>query len=157
MRTIKAMIPFLAILMVAGSSSSADRDKKAAGKADVQRSGDQAELAPPRRSDPFTIESLRAGLNLDKTQTNKMKALVMEYGKERIKKDAALQLARLEFLELFDQDDPDFDKIDTKLKEIGAIQAEAGSFRIKKFMEAKKFLNEDQFDKFKKLLLGMIF
>lgn len=157
MRTMNAVIGVMVILLVAGPALGAERDKKATGKAEAQRSGDQAELAMPRRSDPFTVESLQVGLSLDKTQTNKMKTLLMEYGKERIKKDGDLQLARLEFLELFDQDNPDFDKIDAKLKEIGNLQADIGSFRIKKFMEAKKFLNEDQFDKFKKLLLGMVF
>ncbi len=99
----------------------------------------------------------KRGLALDKSQEGKMELLLLEYNKEKIKQEAKIQYRELEFLEMFNQSELEYEKLEAKFKEIAAFQADLGSFRVRKLMEAKQFLTAEQSEKYKKILLKIFF
>ena len=86
-----------------------------------------------------------------------MELLLLEYNKEKIKQEAEIQYRELEFLEMFNQSELEYEKLEAKFKEIAAFQADLGSFRVRKLMEAKQFLTAEQSEKYKKILLKIFF
>jgi hypothetical protein len=106
-------------------------------------------MAKPMYQAPFSIDALKEALGLSEEQVAKMKALRVAYEKERIKKEAEIKVVEVEFFELLDQKELDLPKIEAKLKQLGALQAELGFFRVKKLQDTRAFLSTDQFAKFK--------
>ena len=82
---------------------------------------------------------------------------MFDYNKGKIKKEEDIQLRELDFMELFNQDAPDYDKLEAKFKEITSLQADLGSYRVRKLLSAHDFLKDDQFKKYKKMLLRIFF
>jgi Spy/CpxP family protein refolding chaperone len=103
----------------------------------------------PSYGEPFSMEALKETLGLTEEQLSKMKSLRVSYEKERIKKEAEIKIAELEFVELLDQKELDMPKIEAKLKLLGSLQAELGFFRVKKLQETRTFLSPEQFTQFK--------
>lgn len=142
----------MAILMLGLPVAAKDKDDK------KKESSSEAAQEKPRREKPeraLSVEFFDKRLDLDAAQEEKMQGLLVDYGKEQIKRDGEIRYTELEFLEAFDSPAPDFDKLEAAYKDLSAKQAELKSISIRKLMEAKQFLNDDQFGKYKKTLIAI--
>lgn len=101
----------------------------------------------------LSVEYFKKKITFDKVQEEKMSNLLFEYNKAKVKWEGDIQYLTLEFLDLFNADKMDDDKLEAKYKEVTKLQAEFGSHRIKKLMEAGRFLDQEQYAKYRKMLL----
>lgn len=111
----------------------------------------EAVSAPPRQL--MSVEFFRKKITFDKVQEEKLANLLFDYNKAKVKWEGDIQYRQLEFLELFNKDIVDHDKLEAKYGEVTKMQAEFGSFRIKKLLEAGQFLDPAQYAKYRKTLL----
>ncbi len=123
----------------------------------AQKKNPPPDRAPSPRIPGFSISVLAKYLSLDKNQEKKMTDLVASYRRERVRRDSAIKIAQLEFLEIFHPADPDLDKMAVKLKELAVLQAELRFDEVRKLRDARPILNDEQFDKYKKLVLERFF
>ena len=128
-----------------------------ARSADKKKEEKPAEAAPEPRRQTLGVEYFRTAVDLDKSQEEKMRQLLSDYNKEKIKREGDIRFKELEFKELANQETLDFDKLEARYKEITDLQAGVGSFRVKKLLSAREFLNDEQYDKYKRKLLKMFF
>jgi Spy/CpxP family protein refolding chaperone len=107
-------------------------------------------------SDPFSPELLQRVLNLSEQQVGQMRQLAVNYEKEMIRKQAEMEIARIDFVEELRQEKPDMAKIETLLKRMANLEAELGLFRIRKLQETAGFLTPEQHKKFREYSLAIV-
>lgn len=112
---------------------------------------------PVQKPLSLSVEFFKKKIDLDKSQEGKLQRLLFDYDKGKIKKEGEIKYAELEFLDLLNQPAFDYDLLDAKFKQIAALQAGLGSFRLRKLLEAGEFLTDDQYKKYKQILLQMFF
>ncbi len=83
-------------------------------------------------------------LDLSDDQLKKIESIGAAARKEAIKKEAALEIARVELDELLHQDDVDLSRVKAKLSEIASLRAEIEFNFIKTSKEIEKALTDDQ-------------
>ncbi len=83
-------------------------------------------------------------LDLSDDQLKKIKSIGAAARKEAIKKEAALEIARVELDELLHQDDVDLTRVKAKLSEIASLRAEIEFNSIKAPKEIEKVLTDEQ-------------
>ena len=110
-----------------------------------------------QRRPGLSVEFFRKNIDLDAAQGEKMQVLLFQYDKETTKKMGDIQYQELELKDLLNSDDIDFDKLEAKFKEISALRADLQSYRIVKLLEARQFLKDEQYVKYKAILLQMYF
>ena len=115
-----------------------------------QKKGEYKGQKKHHSKSPFSINALKAALDLKDKQVVKMRMLWFDYEKGRIRQAAEIKIAELELMELLDQETLDLKNIRAKLEQAGKLQTNLSFFRIEKLQQAKGFLNEKQFKKFKK-------
>ena len=127
-------------------SSYAEKETK-----DTPRHGKKSgykEMARMHKS-PFSVETLKAGLDLNDKQVVSMRALSLDYKKGTIMKEAEIKIAELELMELFNQKTLDLPAMQTQLQKLGFLRTGLSFFRIEMLQQAQSFLNNKQFAKFK--------
>ena len=105
----------------------------------------------------MSVGFFRNKIDLDTAQTEKMQHLLFEYDKETTTRGTEVELREMEFTEQLNRNDLDYAELEARLKEITTLQAGLGSFKIRKLIEARQFLNDDQYKKYKKQLLKIFF
>lgn len=111
-------------------------------------------IAP--HSDPFAPELLQRVLSLSDQQVRQMRQLAVNYEKETIRKQAEMEIARIDFVEELRNDKPDMAKVETLLKRMAGLEAELGLFRIRKLQETAGFLTPEQHKKFRDYSLAIV-
>lgn len=121
---------------------------------DIQRLAGRRKGA---RVESFSAAFLAKFLALNPDQTKKMQDIESSYRKERIREDAASRYTQIEILELFYPAASDPDKIGAKLKDF-SVQMDGMRFdEIEKLRDSRAFLTDDQFNKYKNLLVDRVF
>ena len=109
-------------------------------------------MVPPH-GDPLSPESLREMLGLSDDQVQKMRQLRMEYEKETIRKAADIRVAGLEVKDLLEQKTVDLAQVEKKVRQLEGLRGDLTLLRVRSMMKAKDFLNDQQFAKFKQMIL----
>lgn len=107
-------------------------------------------------SDPFSPDFLKGVLSLTDQQVRQMRHLAVNYEKEMIRKQAEMEIARIDFLEELRQEKVDMGRIETLLKRMANLEAELGAFRIRKLQETAGFLTPEQHKKFRDYSLEIV-
>ena len=92
-------------------------------------------------------------LNLNRDQEKKMADLMAGYQARRIQKTSTIRDIWLAYLGQFSQPEPDLDRMDARLKEIKTLEADIRFDEIRILRDARKILNDAQFQKYKKLAI----
>lgn len=116
-----------------------------------------AESAVQPQRPGLSAAYFKKAVGLDTSQMEKMQMLLFDYDKATTKKSGELQFQELEFLELLNKDAADLDKVEAKFKEVSSIRADLESFRVTKLLEARQFLKDSQYAKYRKIVLQMYF
>jgi len=111
-------------------------------------------MGPPH-GDPLSPESLRGMLGLSDDQVQKMRQLRMEYEKETIRKGADIRVGELEMKDLLEQKNVDLAQVEKKVRQLEALRGDLMLVRVRSMLKAKDFLNDQQFDRFKQMVLLM--
>lgn len=158
---IELMVACLLLLLSPMVSPVRAADPAAAKKGDRQKSAAQRRMdrlsASKLKTPAATAERLTRTLKLDAAQEKQMKTLLMAYRKEQVKKESGIRYAHLELLEILYPASPDADKVAAKVKEWSALKTDLRSDEIRKMRDARKFLNDEQFERFKGLILDGLF
>ncbi len=101
---------------------------------------------------PDILMLLADKLELSEGQRNELKDMFMTHRKDMIKKNADLELARIDMQELISQDKPDLDIIKEKINGIAAIEVEIKFSQVKLMIDAKSVLTDEQQEKLKDLM-----
>lgn len=142
----------LIVALALGSSAEAKKMDAKDGKKDAAaESSHAARREKPERA--LSVEFFDKRLDLDGKQGEEMRGLLLEYGKEQIMRDGEIRYMEIGFLESFDEPSPDYDKLEAAYRDLSARQADMKSYALRKLLEAKRFLNDDQFGKYKNTLI----
>ncbi len=90
-------------------------------------------------------------LNLTEEQKKSMENIGLENRKFRVKKEADINLARIDLAEIFRSDKPDFEAARTKVKEISGMQLEMKLRMIDTREKMFNLLTKEQQDKLPKI------
>jgi len=99
-------------------------------------------------------EFVRNKLGLTEDQAQKLRQLRIDYKKGTIRRHADLRIARLDLREILEQKTIDPEKVEKKVRQIEGLRGDLQIFRIQSMMKAKDFLSDEQFAKFKHMILA---
>lgn len=143
-----------------GKSKKSDGKDPKAAPADTQKKLAALKTAlarrPARRSSSIPIRLLARSLALDTDQVKKLEALDAQYRRQGVRKESAVRYARIEIMELFYPSESDLDKIGLKLKEFSMLTDDLRFDETRKLRDARKILNDEQFNKYKKMVLAKL-
>lgn len=93
-------------------------------------------------------------LGLSDEQVDKLKAFERDQQKLTIKKKADLQVARVELMELLDQDPVNFGKLEAKISQLSEMEKEIHLAHLTTIQKSRKVLTSEQLEKAKTLKKG---
>ena len=99
-----------------------------------------------------------SNLGLDEKQTAEFRAIHVTMKKERIQKNAQINIAELELREVLDKDPVDMKTAEAKVKQIESLRAELKMLHIRTHEKVKAMLTPEQrkkFDSFMGMGMGM--
>ncbi len=100
----------------------------------------------------FSAKGLKEQLGLDETQTKKMRAVISEYRKESILKNADLEVAQLEFDEAVAEKGFNPSDVEKKAMKRESLATALTMVQVKALSKTGEILTEGQFEKF----MGML-
>ncbi len=98
----------------------------------------------------FLLKSAEA-LNLTDAQKATLESLKLDFQKRAVKNKASFDVAKIEVKQLLNLDNPNFNKIKTKIKEIGATEQNLRTSFLNNVVQARKVLTKEQLKKVKSL------
>ncbi len=93
-------------------------------------------------------------LGLDEKQKEAVKAIQSRTAKDTVRKQADIQLARIELRDILGKDKVDMTAVESNLKKTAALQTEIRLSHIKAMQEVKALLTPEQKQKFDELRAG---
>jgi Spy/CpxP family protein refolding chaperone len=96
--------------------------------------------------------ALAKKLDLSEEQIDEIKGIFLAHKKNMIRKKADRDIAELELSELVQDDDPDLEAIETKIRKIADIEANMRFSEIKTMVDAKSVLTAEQKAALKKIM-----
>lgn len=90
-------------------------------------------------------------LELTKSQIASLKALKTEFQKTVVRNKADIEVAKIELKELLDADNPNFNKVKSKVNQIGTLEQQLRLNFLDKVVQSRKILTADQLQKLKAL------
>ncbi len=98
---------------------------------------------------PAIIEEL----SLSKEQEEKIKNIYFNNEKIAEEVKSKIKIKEIELREILSEENPDPKKVENKIKEIGELNTELRIIRIKNFFQIKETLTQEQWKKFKEIIL----
>ena len=102
--------------------------------------------------DCFSHLAIADGLDLSKDQAEKLSKMKSHFRKERIKLQAALKIAKIEYGELLSEDKVDMKAVEKKVREIANLKAESMLNSAKASADMRNILTAEQRAKAKELM-----
>ncbi|MFQ6041527.1 MAG: Spy/CpxP family protein refolding chaperone [Candidatus Poribacteria bacterium] len=90
-------------------------------------------------------------LSLSEEQVKQLQNIRVEFEKNEIMSKARIKVAEVELQELLDQPEVERDKVDAKIREIGAMKIEFAINDVHAMLDAREVLTPEQKEKLKKL------